>query len=100
MAEILGAASVPSVAVSTRRDFLGAARRVSMRWVRYWRALIARVFDRFFERGIRVEEIGIGFGEERDSGELTVGKSHVMDCFTTNGTRVSSFALVLDVDHK
>ena len=60
-------------------------------------------FDRFFERGIRVEEIGIGFGEERDSGELTVGKSHVMacvDCFTATGTRVSSFALVLDVDHK
>jgi hypothetical protein len=35
-------------------------------------------FDRTFDRGIRADEIGIGFVEERDCGELTVGKSHVM----------------------
>lgn len=43
------------------------------------------------------------WGGERDSGVLNVGKSHDMaceDCFTANGTRVSSFALVLDVGHK
>lgn len=45
-----------------------AARRVSMRWVGVLACVNRACFDRFFEGRIRVEEIGIVFGEERDVG--------------------------------
>jgi hypothetical protein len=77
VAEILGAASVSLVSFGTRRDFLGGGGGGD-EVGEVLACFNLACFDRTFDRGIRADEIGIGFVEERDCGELTVGKSHVM----------------------